>query len=139
MNEMSVEGVVLSRSIDNSGVVREVDPRTSRDLVALALLVAILVGGLVLYAWPHFQLRQTAMATEQMQRERDRLVEENRKLRLEKATLENLGRVEAIATRHLGLAKPSPDRLVVVETPAPPPPEGTQLASERPTSGDARN
>ena len=103
MREASVDSVVLSKSIDNSGVVREVDPRTSRDLLALLLLVGILVGGLVLYAWPHFQMRQTAIATEQMQRERERLVEENRKLRLEKASLENLARVQAIAERHLGL------------------------------------
>ena len=90
--------LVLSKSIDNSQVVRERDPRASRDLVwLLLLLVAVLVGGLVLYAWPHLQMRQTGIATEQMQRERERLVEENRKLRLEKASLENLARVEAIA------------------------------------------
>ena len=122
------EGAMLSKSIDNSGVIREVDPRTSRDLVALMLLVAILVGGLVLYAWPHFQIRQTSMATEHMRQERERLVEENRKLRLEKASLENLGRVAAIATRDLGLVKPTAEQLVVVEVPAPPP-VGARLAS----------
>jgi cell division protein FtsL len=128
---------MLSKSIDNSGVIREVDPRTSRDLVALMLLVAILVGGLVLYAWPHFQIRQTSMATEHMRRERDRLVEENRKLRLEKASLENLGRVAAIATRDLGLVKPTAEQLVVVEVPAPPP-DPARLASSEPPS-KARN
>lgn len=138
MNEASVEGMVLSKSIDNSGVVRQADPRTSRDLVSLALLVAILVGGLVLYAWPHFQMRQTATATEQMRRERERLVEENRKLRLEKASLENLSRIETIATKTLGMAKPPADRLVVVESP-PVPPEGARLASGKPVSGDDRN
>jgi len=131
------EGAMLSKSIDNSGVIREVDPRTSRDLVALMLLVAILVGGLVLYAWPHFQSRQTSMATEEMRRERDRLVEENRKLRLEKASLENLGRVAAIATRDLGLVKPTAEQMVVVEVPAAPP-AGARLASERPAP-EARN
>jgi cell division protein FtsL len=131
------DGTMLSKSIDNSGVIREVDPRTSRDLVALMLLVAILVGGLVLYAWPHFQIRQTSMATEQMRRERDRLVEENRKLRLEKASLENLGRVAAIATRDLGLTKPTAEQMVVVEVPAAPP-EGARLASDE-SSSRARN
>ena len=138
MNEASVEGMVLSKSIDNSGVVRQADPRTSRDLVSLALLVAILVGGLVLYAWPHFQMRQTATATEQMRRERERLVEENRKLRLEKASLENLSRIETIATKTLGMAKPPADRLVVVEAPTVPP-EGARLASGKPVSTDDRN
>lgn len=127
---MSADTVVLSKSIDNSGIVREVDPRTSRDLLALLLLAGVLVGGLVLYAWPHFQIRQTAMATEQMQRERDRLIEENRKLRLEKASLEDLGRVEGIAETHLGLSKPAADRVVVVELPETPPGQA-QLASDR--------
>ena len=139
MRETSVESVVLSKSIDNSGVVREVDPRTSRDLVALLLLVGILVGGLVLYAWPHFQMRQTSMATEQMLRERDRLVEENRKLRLEKASLENLARVQVIAERNLGLTIPAADHLVVVEAPQAPTGERADLATEQPTAGDARN
>ena len=50
-------------------------------------------------------------------REKERLLEENRKLRLEKAALENLHRVETIARRDLGLVTPAPDSLVVVEKP----------------------
>jgi cell division protein FtsL len=130
-----LEGVVLlPKSIRNSQVVREVDPRSSRELWGLLVLVGLLVGGLVLYAWPHMALRQTGQATEQMYRERDRLIEENRKLKLEKASLENLRRVETIATRDLGLATPAPERVVVVEKPRGVP-EGAQLA--RGNAGEA--
>jgi cell division protein FtsL len=104
------------KSIDNSRVVREVDPHANRDLWWLLLLTGVLVGGILLYAWPHLQLRRTGIATEQASRERDRLAEENRKLRLEKAALQNLRRVEAIATRSLGLVAPPLDKQVVVET-----------------------
>jgi cell division protein FtsL len=107
------------KSIDNSRVVREVDPRANRDLWWLLVLMGVLVGGILLYAWPHLQLRRTGIATEQASRERDRLVEENRKLRLEKAALENLRRVERIAVRELGLVPPSLERQVVVETHVP--------------------
>jgi cell division protein FtsL len=107
--------------VDNSHVVREVDPRSFRDLFSLLVLVAVLVVGLVLYAWPHLEIRQTGMATERMNREKERLIEQNRKLRLEKAALENLRRVEAIATRELGMATPPPERVIVVERPEPPP------------------
>jgi cell division protein FtsL len=116
------------KSIDNSQVVREVDPRSSRDLWLLVALVAALAGGLGLYAWPTLMMRRTGTAAEQLSRERERLVEENRKLRLEKASLEDLRRVETIATRELGLATPEPERLVVVERPAAVP-EGARLAS----------
>ena len=113
---------LLGRAIDNSQVVREVDPRMSRDIWLLLLLVAALVGGLVLYAWPNLELREAARVKEQMSRERERLQEENRKLRLEKATLESLRRVESIATRELGLRPPPPESLLVIERPVPVPP-----------------
>jgi cell division protein FtsL len=119
--------------VDNSQIVREVDPRSFRDLFSLLVLVAVLVVGLVLYAWPHLEIRQTGMATERMHRDKERLIEQNRKLRLEKAALENLRRVEAIATKELGMAPPAPERLIVVEKPESPP-EGARLASGE-TSG----
>jgi cell division protein FtsL len=121
----------LGKPIDNSQVVRQVDPRVSREIWFLLILVALLVGGLVLYAWPALQIRKTGMSAVQLSREKERLLEENRKLRLEKAALENLKRVETIATRDLGLAPPSPESSVVVETQRPLPP-GAQVASGKP-------
>ena len=115
--------------IDNSQVIREVDPRASRDLWWLLVLVMTLVGGLVLYAWPHLQIRETSRAQDRMSRERERLLEENRKLRLEKASLENLRRVETIATRDLGLQSPVAARVVVIERARTPVP-GAQMAKE---------
>jgi cell division protein FtsL len=125
---------LLPKAIDNSQVVRERDPRAGRELWLLLLVVAALVAGLVLYAWPSLELRQAAQARARMEREKERLIEENRKLRLERSTLENLRRVEAIATRELGLVTPPPERVVVVERPAPPPPEA-QLASRIDAAG----
>jgi cell division protein FtsL len=121
-------GFLLGKPIDNSQVVRQVDPRANRDIWFLLLLVALLVSGLVLYAWPALQIRNTGMTAVQLSREKERLIEENRKLRLEKAALENLRRVETIATRDLGLIPPDPERSVVVETPRPLP-SGSRVAS----------
>jgi cell division protein FtsL len=132
------EGLALRpKSIDNSQVVRERDPRAGRELWLLLAVVAALVASLVLYAWPSLELRQAGQARGRMERERERLIEENRKLRLERSTLENLRRVETIATRELGLVTPPPDKVVVVEKPVPPPPEA-RLAS-RPDPGGAQN
>jgi cell division protein FtsL len=120
--------IVLPKSIDNSQVVRQVDPRFSRDLWLLVVLVGGLVVGLVLYALPHVWHHETGLAAAEMARVRERLLEENRKLRLEKAALEDLRRVEGIAVRHLKLESPPAERLVIVERPEPPP-DGTRLAS----------
>jgi cell division protein FtsL len=127
-----------SKAIDNSQIVREVDPRSSRDLWLLGLLAAALVGGLVLYAWPSLGIRQTTLAWDQMSKERERLLEENRKLRLEKASLENLRRVETIARRDLGLVTPAPEKLVVVEKPREVP-AGARLAGGPDHGAGGRN
>ncbi len=124
-------------NLDNSQIVRERDPRANRDLVWLLVGVAVLVCSAVLYAWPHLEMRQTGIATEQMQRERERLVEENRKLRLEKASLENLERVQAIAERHLHLAPPEAQNVYIVLAPARVP-AGARVASAK-AAGDDRN
>ena len=131
--------ILVPKAIDNSKVVREVDPRSSRDLWWLVAVVATLVGGLVLYAWPHLELRQTGIETERMQRERERLREENRKLRLEKAALQDLRRVEAIAEKQVGLERPAAENVFVVETPKARP-DGSQLAEKgSPVADNARN
>ena len=122
------ELALVPKAIDNSHVVRERDPRTSRDLWTLVMVAAALVAGLVLYAWPNLQLRQAATAKEELSRERDRLLEQNRKLRLEKAALEDLRRVETIAVRELGLRRPPAEAVIVVERPPARAPEGALLA-----------
>jgi cell division protein FtsL len=130
-------GLLSGRSIDNSKVVRELDPRSSRELVGLLLLVAALVAGAVLYAWPHFAARQTGSRAVELQRERERLLEENRKLRLEKASLEDLRRVERIAGEKLGLEAPDAEHVVVIERPSQPAP-GARLARDE-REGPAAN
>jgi len=126
---------LLGKSIDNSQIIREVDPRSSRELLWLILLGAVLVLGGVLYAWPHLQLREAGKAAQELSRDKERLLEENRKLRLEKATLEDLRRVEAIASRDLGMKPPAPEETIVIELPAPP---GTaaQVASGPSAAGE---
>ncbi len=134
---MRDEGLLrLGKPIDNSGVVREVDPRARREIVLLILLVAVLAAGLGLYAWPALEIRRAGQAGALLDSEKERLLEENRKLRLEKASLENLRRVEAIATQD-GLAPPAPERTVVIEVERPLAP-GEKVAGEKPPPREAR-
>jgi cell division protein FtsL len=122
------EGVVrLGKPVDNSRVVRQVDPRTRREIWLLLLLVAVLAAGVGLYAWPALEIHRNGQESIRLYREKERLVEEKRKLQLEKAALENLGRVEAIATRELGLRPPAPESSVIVELARTVPP-GTTIA-----------
>ena len=100
---------MLGKPIDNSRVVRQVDPRSRREIWLLILLVAVLAAGLgsLRLARPRDPPRRAGGGASSTAR-RSGSLEENRKLRLEKAALENLRRVETIATRDLGLAAPAP-------------------------------
>jgi cell division protein FtsL len=129
--------VLLGKPVDNSRVVRQVDPRSRREIFLLILLVAVLAGGLGLYAWPALEIRRAGQTSVELYREKERLLEENRKLKLEKAALENLGRVEVIAEKDLGLQAPSPEMSVVVEVDRPLP-AGAKVAGESAPKREAR-
>jgi cell division protein FtsL len=135
---MRDDGVVLlGKPVDNSRVVRQVDLRSRREIFLLILLVAVLVAGLGLYAWPALEIRRAGQTSVELYREKERLLEENRKLRLEKAALENLGRIEAIAGNDLGLQAPAPEQTVVVEVERPAP-DGTKVAGAGAPKREAR-
>ncbi len=112
-----IHAVHVEDSIDNRRVVRARDDKMSKDLLWIGGVVLILIGLFVAYGWPRAALRDTGSSAGKLQREQDRLREENRELRLEKAALQDLKRVQTIATTSLGLQSPSPRNVVVVERP----------------------
>lgn len=129
--------VLVPKPIDNSRVVREVDPRARRDLRSVLGLVIALVVAMALYAWPGLELRRTGLDIVRLNREREMLVERNRKLKLEKASLEQLQRVEQLARRELQLVAPAPERVIVV-LPARPLAPDARLA-DRAVAGEVPN
>ena len=112
-----LHAVHVEDSIDNRRVVRTKDDRVSKDLLWFAGVALVLIALLVAYGWPRAALRDTGSNAGKLQRERERLLEENRELRLEKAALEDLKRVESIAKDSLGLQAPLAKSVIVVETP----------------------
>ena len=65
-------GFRIGKPIDNSRVVRQVDPRSRREILLLILLVIVLAAGLGLYAWPALEIRRErcVQRLEQLNRER---------------------------------------------------------------------
>ena len=112
-----IHAVHVEDSIDNRRVVRTRDDKMSKDLLWIGGVVLILIGLFVAWGWPRAALRDTGSSAGKLQREQYRLREENRELRLEKAALQDLKRVQTIATTSLGLQSPSPQNVVVVERP----------------------
>ncbi len=135
---MRDEGVVLlGKPIDNSRIVRQVDPRSKSEIWLLIVLVALLAAGLGLYAWPALEIGRSRQQSVQLYREKEKLLEQKRKLQLERAALENLNRVETIAARDLGLAPPRAEQSVVVEVPRAMP-KGSTVARQDAPAREAR-
>jgi cell division protein FtsL len=112
-----IHAVHVEDSIDNRRVVRSRDDRMSKDLLWIGGVVLILIGLFVAWGWPRAALRDTGSTAGKLQREQEKLREENRELQLEKAALQDLKRVEMIATSNLGLRSPAPSQVIVVERP----------------------
>lgn len=112
-----IHAVLVEDSIDNRRVVRSRDDRMSKDLLWIGGVVLILIGLFVAWGWPRAALRDTDSTAGRLQREQEKLREENRELLLEKAALQDLKRVQMIANQSLGLQSPSPANVIVVERP----------------------
>jgi len=64
--------------------------------------------------WQNVEWVRSGYAFEGLKNERDRLVEINHRLRVEKASLESLARVESLARTRLGLVEPPEGSVVLV-------------------------
>jgi len=112
-----IHAIHVEDSIDNRRVVRTRDDRMSKDLLWIGGVVLILIGLFVAFGWPRAALRDTGSTAGKLQREQEKLLEENRELRLERAALQDLKRVQMIATGSLGLRAPAAADVIVVERP----------------------
>ena len=112
-----IHAVHVEDSIDNRRVVRTRDDRMSKDLLWIGGVALILIALFVAFGWPRAALRDTGSTAGRLQREQEKQLEENRELRLERAALQDLKRVQAIASGSLGLRAPAASDVIVVERP----------------------
>ncbi|SRR5713101_4355225 len=103
------------KTIDNSRVVKVSDPKRRREIRIFSASVAALFLMLMFYAWQHFRAIEYGYRIEAQKSERDRLVELNRALKLEEASLRDPGRIAPLA-RQMGLEAPDPGQVVLLET-----------------------
>jgi hypothetical protein len=103
------------KAIDNSRLVNVVDPRRRREIRMFSASVAALFLLMMFYAWQHFRAIEYGYRIEAQKSERERLVELNRALKLEQASLRDPGRIDMLA-RQMGLESPQPGQLVRLDT-----------------------
>jgi cell division protein FtsL len=124
--------VHFEKRIMNSNVVREADAKSHRDYIVVTVLAAVFLFGLFAYGWQHYQWIQYGYRIEEAQKKKERLSETSRQLHLERASLSNPKRIDALARRDLGMVFPLPGQLVNLSadlpltTPVPPPDQPVQ-------------
>lgn len=114
---------IVRKHVQNRAIVREVDQVRQRDLVRTVLGGVCVLATVLFAAWQHLDARRLDKEAATLEAQRGRLLEVRRHLELEKQTLRGPARVEAIATRQLGMKAPTRETSAVIErvTVAPPP------------------
>jgi len=97
--------IYFAKTIDNSRLVKVEDPRRGREMRQFSVALCCLFLLLMTYAWQHFKAIEYGYQIESFKMQRDSLVEINRELHLEDASLRNPERIDTMA-RKLGLQSP---------------------------------
>jgi cell division protein FtsL len=110
--------VYFTKAIDNSRLVKVEDPRRAQEMrqfgIALAFLFVLVMG----YAFQHFKAIEYGYKIEALKTQRTNLIEMNRALRLEEASLRDPERIDRIA-REMGLQSPQAGQVVRMDSSMP--------------------
>jgi hypothetical protein len=107
--------IYFHKVIDNSRLVKVEDPRRTREMRQFGIALACLFFLVMTYAWQHFKAIEYGYKIESMKIERDGMVEMNRALRLEDASLRDPERIDVMA-RKLGLQSPQAGQVMRLDT-----------------------
>jgi len=80
----------------------------------VVFLLLLFMGSGIGYVWSNYELTQIGYEISRLEKEEMRLIEMNRKLRLELAMRKSTPKLEEIAVKELGLKQPSPDQIIVL-------------------------
>ena len=114
-NRGATPEIHFAKRIDNSRLVRVSDPRRKREMIMFAAALAVLFLLVMVYAWQHFRAIEYGYRIENLHAQRDSLVEMNRALRVEEASLRNPERIDLLA-RQMGLAAPQAGQVMRMDT-----------------------
>ena len=99
------------KTIDNSRLVRVVDPHSKRECLGLVGAVSAMFVLALLYIGPVLAMLRTGYRLQDLQKENEALVEASRQLQVQEARLRDPQRIYGIA-RRLNLHAPAPEQVV---------------------------
>jgi cell division protein FtsL len=99
------------KRIDNSRLVRHVEPAKMRNLFRTAALGGIIAVFFMLYVYQHFRCIDMSFQLEDLKGKQAQAAELNGKLKLEIATLRDPHRIDVIAQHELGFKRPEANQV----------------------------
>jgi cell division protein FtsL len=106
------------KRIDNSRLVRNVEPVRLRGLYRTAGLGAIVAVFFMMYIYQHFRCIDLSFQLEDLKVKQTQSAALNSELRLEIAALRDPRRIDVIARRQLGLTQPLPTQVQEYDAPS---------------------
>ncbi len=123
--------IYFAKGIDNSRLVKVEDPRRTSEMRQCGIALGCLFLFVMAYAFQHFKAIEYGYKIEALKLQRDGLVEMNRALHLEEASLRDPERIDRMA-RELGLQSPQAGQVIRID--AAPEASGAEVASITPVS-----
>ena len=87
---------------------------TRPNLLLMILLLFFMIGGSLVYVWSRIQVIQAGYEISNAMKAARVLAEENKRLRVEVATLKSYARIEKLAIEELGMSKSKPDQVIII-------------------------
>ncbi len=109
--------VYFAKPIDNSRLVKVEDPKRSREMRQFGIALSCLFLLVMTYTWQHFKAVEYGYKVESLKAQRDGLLEENRALRLDEASLRSPDRIDRLA-RGFGMQPPQAGQIVRMDSAA---------------------
>ncbi|HEY2459751.1 MAG TPA: hypothetical protein VGI16_03050 [Candidatus Acidoferrum sp.] len=114
------------KRIDNSRLVRNVQPARMRNLYKMSALGAIVAACFMMYIYQHFQCIDLSFQLEELRAKQTQSVSLNSALKLEIEGLRDPRRIDVIARRQLKLTQSLPTQIQEYGAPA-----GAEVAAAR--------
>jgi cell division protein FtsB len=114
------------KRIDNSRLVRNIEPVRLRGFYRTAGLGAIVAACLMMYIYQHFRCIDLSFQLEDLKATQTQSLALNSELRLEIEGLRDPRRIDVIARRMLGLTQPMPTQVQEYDAPS-----GAEVAAAR--------
>jgi len=105
--------VRFEKNINNLTLVREADTRRQSEYLAVAMLGAMFVLGLLIYGAQLYQYQQYGYQIEDAQKRKDQLEKQQGHLLLVREKLQDPARIELIATR-MGMVRSAPGQMLTI-------------------------